>query len=134
VRFPALMFLTLGVSVAACVYEERPGVSEAGPAGLAPILAGRAARPPVSCVSLRDLGGNRSVGEEAVVFGGNARRIWVNRPPAGCPSLEAGRTLVVRTSSGRLCRGDIVTVFDPVSHAEYGGCGLGDFTPYDRVR
>jgi hypothetical protein len=90
--------------------------------------------PPVSCVNMRTLQGNRSVGEGAIVFDGPSGRKWVNRPPAGCPTLDLGRALRVRTSSSQLCRNDIVTVFDPVSRIEYGGCGLGDFEPYRRLR
>jgi hypothetical protein len=92
------------------------------------------AGPPVSCVSMRTLQGNRSIGEGAIVFDGPSGRKWVNRPPAGCPSLEFGRALQVRTSSSQLCRNDIVTVLDPVSGSQYGSCGLGDFEPYRRVR
>jgi hypothetical protein len=92
------------------------------------------AGPPVSCVRMRDLGGNKSAGEGAIVFDGIGGRKWVNRPAGGCPSLEFGRALRVRTTSSQLCRNDIVTVFDPVSRSEYGGCGLGDFEPYRRVR
>ena len=92
------------------------------------------AGPPVSCVRLRDLQGNRSAGEGAIVFDGISGRKWVNRPAGGCPSLEFGRVLRVRTTSSQLCRNDIVTVFDPVSRSEYGGCGLGDFEPYRRIR
>ena len=92
------------------------------------------AGPPVSCVSMRTLQGNRSVGEGAIVFDGPVGRKWVNRPPAGCPTLDSGRALRVRTSSSQLCRNDIVTILDPVSGSEYGGCGLGDFEPYKRVR
>jgi hypothetical protein len=29
---------------------------------------------------------------------------------------------------------DIVTVVDPTSGTNYGGCSLGDFTPYRRAR
>lgn len=90
--------------------------------------------PPVSCVSLRDLGGNRSAGEAAIVFDGRSGRKWVNRPAGGCPSLGLGRALKTRTTGSQLCRGDIATVFDPVAHIDYGGCGLGDFEPYRRVR
>ncbi|HZG09677.1 MAG TPA: hypothetical protein VEZ70_11925 [Allosphingosinicella sp.] len=89
---------------------------------------------PVSCVSLRNLGGNRSAGEGAIIFGGNGSRVYVNRPPAGCPALDSGRALQVRTSASQLCRGEIVTVFDPVSGNQSGSCGLGDFTPYERRR
>ncbi|MEA3053054.1 MAG: hypothetical protein QOG72_1957 [Sphingomonadales bacterium] len=90
--------------------------------------------PPVDCVNTRDLQGNRSAGETAIVFSGIGGRKWVNRPAAGCPDLHFSRALVTRTPSTRLCRGDIATVFDPVSRAEYGGCGLGNFEPYRRVR
>jgi hypothetical protein len=92
------------------------------------------AGPPVSCVSMRDLQGNRSAGETAIIFSGTGGRKWVNRPPAGCPDLGYSRALRTNTTGTRLCRGDIATVFDPVIHAEYGGCGLGDFEPYRRVR
>ena len=88
---------------------------------------------PVSCVSTRSLQGNRSAGD-AIIFSGIGDRIWVNRPAGGCPELNSGRTLVTRTSSTQLCRGDIANVVDPVSGIGFGACGLGDFVPYRRVR
>jgi hypothetical protein len=90
------------------------------------------AGPPVSCVNERDLGGNHSAGDAIVFNGRTSSMLYVNRPIAGCPELGSDRALIVRTSTSRLCRGDIATVFDPVSRAQYGGCGLGDFTPYRR--
>jgi len=90
--------------------------------------------PPVQCVDTRQLQGNRSAGETAIVFSGSGGRKWVNRPAAGCPDLRFSRALKTRTTGTRLCRGDIATVFDPVSRMEFGGCGLGDFEPYRRVR
>ena len=92
------------------------------------------AGPPVQCVNTRDLKGNRSAGETAIVFSGIGGRKWVNRPAAGCPDLKSFRALCTRTTGTRLCRGDIASVFDPVSGVEYGGCGLGDFEPYRRVK
>ncbi|HEX9946201.1 MAG TPA: hypothetical protein VGA98_01540 [Allosphingosinicella sp.] len=89
---------------------------------------------PVQCVNSRDLKGNRSAGETAIVFTGTGGRLWVNRPAAGCPDLRSSRALRTRTPSTRLCRGDIATVFDPVSRFDFGGCALGDFEPYRRVR
>jgi hypothetical protein len=89
---------------------------------------------PISCVNLRSLEGNRSAGENAVIFDGPGGRLWVNRPPAGCPVLRHGRALNVRTIGSQLCRGDIVSVFDPVNGIDYGACGLGDFEPYERRR
>ena len=101
---------------------------------LAEALRGRTAGAPVSCVDQRTLSGNRSAGEGAIIFDGPGDLIYVNRPPAGCPDLSFDRALVTRTISGRLCRGDIVTVVDPLNGTQYGGCGLGDFVPYRRAR
>ena len=100
---------------------------------LADAVRGRTAGEPVSCVDQRDLRGNRSVGEGAIIFDGPGDLIYVNRPPAGCPDLSFDRALLTRTTTTRLCRGDIVTVFDPLNGTQYGGCGLGDFVPYSRA-
>lgn len=119
--------------IAGCATERPEEFAARREARLAEELQGRVAEPAVACVNQRDLRGNRSAGEGAIVFDGPGRLIYVNRPPAGCPELNLGRALLTRTTSSRLCRGDIVTIFDPVSGSEYGGCGLGDFTPYRRV-
>ncbi|HEV2866651.1 MAG TPA: DUF6491 family protein [Allosphingosinicella sp.] len=107
-------------------YEPEGRVAEA--------LAGRTAGEPVDCVDMRQLRSNRSLGDNAMLFEGPGDIVYLNRPSGGCQSLEFGRSLRTRTTSTRLCRGDIVTVFDPVSGVEYGGCGLGDFVPYRRPR
>jgi len=95
------------------------------------ILGNRTEQRTVACVPIRNLGGNRTVGD-AIVFGGGQRRIYVNHPPGGCPDLRSGRSLTFHATTGQLCRGDIVTVVDLISGTSFGGCGLGDFTPYDR--
>ena len=115
--------------------EDRVAMAAKDEATLAAQLSGyEASGPPVQCVNMRDLKGNRSAGETAIIFSGVGGRKWVNRPGGGCPDLGFSRALVTRTTGTRLCRGDIATVFDTVSRAEYGGCGLGDFEPYRRVR
>jgi hypothetical protein len=96
-------------------------------------LAGRVAGNPLGCVSQRDLRGNRSAGD-ALLFEARGNVLYVNRPAAGCPSLGLGRALRTRTPSPQLCRGDIATVFDPVTGLEYGSCGLGEFVPYRKAR
>jgi hypothetical protein len=123
----AIALLGVGLGVMAGSYALSAPPAET----LDRILAGRTAGPPVSCVSLRNLGGNRSV-EGAIVFGGDTHRIYVNQPPQPCPSLANGRSLIVHTPTGQLCRGDIARVADLTSGSEIGACGLGDFTPYDR--
>jgi len=91
--------------------------------------------PALSCVNLRSLAGNRSAGEGAIVFSGTTRsRLYVTRPPSGCPQMQFGRSLQIRTTSSQLCRGDIATVVEPSFGGDYGSCSLGDFEPYRRVR
>ena len=129
----ALAALALTAGCAASSAEDQAIARADGEATLAAELSNyRQSGPPVSCVPLRNLGGNRSAGEGAVIFGSGSR-VFVNRPPAGCPLVRNGRALSLRTTASQICRGDIVNVFDPVSGINYGSCGLGDFTPYERL-
>jgi hypothetical protein len=129
----ALAAMALAAGCAASSPETEALARADGEAKLATALRDhQPAGPPVSCVPLRNLQGNRSAGEGAIVFGSNGGRLYVNRPPAGCPLLDHGRAISLRTTGSQLCRGDIVNVFDPVSGIDYGSCSLGDFTPYER--
>ena len=132
-RFALISLAALTAGCTAAATEAPEEMSATARTRLADELRGYTAGPTVPCVSQRDLGGNRSVGEEAIIFEGRGRTIYVNRPPAGCPELTFNRALITRTPSGRLCRGDIASVFDPTSGVEYGSCGLGDFTEYRRA-
>lgn len=128
---PLLIPLAAGCTATAADVQAADTRAVRAQTELAEAIRGRVAGPPVACVNLRDLRGNRSAGEQAIIFDGPSRRtIYVNRPPAGCPDLNFNRTLTTRTTSTRLCRGDIATVVDLTSGAFYGSCGLGDFTPY----
>lgn len=125
------------LAVTGCAAERNSEVTAARAAEVATdlqaALKGRTVEPATRCVNQRLLGGNRSYGEGVILFEGQSRNIvYVNRPPGGCPELSMGRALKTRTTTGQLCRGDIVSVFDPVSGIDYGSCGLGDFTPYRR--
>ena len=131
-RFSSYATSGLAALAGGCAMSADPGPSPAAESELARALDGRVAGAPVSCVRLADLGGNRSAGD-AIIFDGHGSRLYLNRPSGGCPSLAFGRALRVRSSTGQLCRGDIVAVFDPTTGTDYGGCGLGDFIPYERV-
>ena len=131
---PMVTFLVAGLA-AACVAgsEEAIGPSEADQAELDAALSGRTAGDPVSCVNQRDLRGSRTIGEGVMLFEGVGGVVWVNRPPGGCPALRFGRAFRTTTPSDRLCRGDIMTVFDPTSGIDFAGCSIGDFVPYRRT-
>ena len=91
--------------------------------------------PPIACVSLAMLRSNTLIGTSAIVFQGrNFKTLYVNRPEGGCSVLPMGRALQTETGGSRLCRGDLVTVWDPVSGVDYGTCPLGDFTVYRRAK
>ncbi len=132
-----ILALSLVVLTGGCMAERPMEMNDARTqTRLAEELQGRVqAGPPQSCVPQRNLRGNESAGEGAIIFRGTSSDLlYVNRPPAGCPEIRSGRAIKVRTTQTQLCRGDIVEVFDPVSGFGFGGCSLGDFTPYRRQR
>lgn len=98
------------------------------------LLEGKVSERPVPCVNQRDLGNSHSLPNGDLLFESRSSRlVYLNQPVAGCPSTNFGRSLITRTPSTRLCRGDIVQVVDLTSGVPSGSCGLGDFTPYRRV-
>lgn len=129
----AILIPAAALTAACSTYAAAPPQDAAG-SELAAELSGRAAEETRSCVSQRDLQGNRTVDDgAAIIFSGPGDRIYVNRPPAGCPSLGSGRSLVIKSTMDRLCRGDIVDVVDLSSRIHYGSCSLGDFVPYRKA-
>ena len=138
-----LLVCSAAILAAACATPRGPGAATGAlprataagaPSGLEALLHGRIAGAPQECVEQRLLGGSRSLGD-AIVFGDSTSEVvYLNRPPIPCPALGTGRALETRTVSDRLCRGDVVTVFDPVSGMQVGACALGEFTPYRRAR
>ena len=123
-----------GIALGGLAADETAPLSDEAQAEFDRLLAGRSPGRTVSCVRQPDLLGSRSIGEEVILFEGRGGITWVNRPPAGCPRLNSGRSLVSITPTTQLCRGDIVNVVDPVGGFSYGSCGLGDFVPWRRER
>jgi hypothetical protein len=128
------IILAAAALAAGCTPAEPVEMTADEEARLATELAGLEPGSTVSCVSTRDLRGNRSVGEGVILFEGSGDTVYVNRPAGGCPELGFGRALQTKSTTSQLCRGDIATVFEPGTGMSYGGCGLGDFTPYRRAR
>lgn len=130
---------SISVSMTACAHGSAPGAGAQARAAenaarLNEALAGRTAGAAQDCVDQRLLESHRSYGNAAILFGDTASDevVYVNRPPAACPGLDVGQGLRTRTTTTRLCRGDIVTIVDPQSRMELAGCALGPFTPYRR--
>ncbi len=126
----SVMIVPILALAAACTAQPPAELSAEAQSELNVELAGRTAGEPQMCVRQFDLTSNRTVGG-ALVFGTRGRDVvYVNR--ADCPELNSGRALKTRTTTGQLCSGDIVEVFDPVAGFTHGSCGLQEFTPYRR--
>ena len=127
---PGLVILS--IIALGCAAQEP--VVRAGPQSGAIALAmkGRTAGTPVACISKIGLRNTRTIAG-AMLFEGPGTVVYVNEGIAGCQALGLGRAIRTGSATGRLCRGDIVTAFEPVSGVEYGGCQLGDFVPYRRA-
>lgn len=112
--------------------EAAVSAGETAEATLGARLAGRVAGEPVSCVSMRNIRGSRIHDENTIVFEAGST-LYVNRTRGACPSGRMSQALRYRTSATSLCSGEMVSVFDPTTGVEYGGCSLGEFTPYRRA-
>jgi hypothetical protein len=98
------------------------------------VLAGRTAGPPRSCVSEPQIDDTQIFGSGAILYRMKSGPDYLNTPPGCHGVLRPNSAMSSRVPSTSLCRGDIIQVFDPVSHIDYGSCGLGDFIPYARVK
>lgn len=123
--------LLIGVLLAGCETAPPPGPTPE--AQLRQELAGRVAGEASSCLPTMRSGGFQSFGGNAVLFR-DGTKIWVSQAEGeGCDQLDGvNYTLVTRTTSARLCSGDIGRVVDLTSGIEAGSCVMGPFVPYSR--
>lgn len=128
-------FLIIAASASACaasaMTETRSPKAEKR---LVSELQGKVAGAPISC--LPPLRGRDMIviDDNTVLFREGRRKVYRNDPPGGCsPMGFGGYTLVTRSTSSQLCRGDIVQVTDLRNGIIAGSCALGDFVPYERV-
>jgi len=96
---------------------------------LAKALEGKIAGEPVSCINLRNVRSTKSYGDATMLYVVSSRLVYRNDPPGGCP-MRDDRTIITRTPTNMLCRGDIAQIKDLTSGFGFGGCSLGEFVPY----
>ncbi len=134
--------LSAAVLIAACAIYGGIQASASAPekaakdqAALNEALKGMVAGPPRDCIQEYYLEDNKSFGRNVILFKGRTPGVvYVNNlPGAGCPEVDTSRALRTKSPMPQLCRGDIVTVFDPNSRIDIGSCSLGEFTPYHRA-
>jgi hypothetical protein len=103
-----------------------------GEAELARETEGRVAGEPVECIDARRFSSSRIIEGTAIVYEAPGGTLWVNVPRGGGRLLSDWDVLVTRQHSTRLCRGDLVRLFDRASLTQTGSVLLGDFVPYRR--
>ena len=128
-------FLLIAISASACaastMAEPRTARAEQK---LAAQLQGKVPGPPVSCLPPYRTNDMIVIDDNTILFRESRNKVYRQDPPGGCsPMGSGGYTLVTKSISSQMCRGDIVQVTDLRSGIIAGSCALGDFVPYTAV-
>jgi len=94
-------------------------------------IGGKVAGAPVDCLPAFRPDDMVVIDNQTILFKGNHNVVYRNDPPGGCsPMKTGGYSLVTRSTSNRLCRGEIAQVVDVRSGVIAGSCAMGPFVPY----
>jgi hypothetical protein len=117
---PLAVVLVLGVAAAAASLAQ----DEAGDAEERDLDAEH-------CVRISDIDEIDIVDADTLIFRLRGGKVYRNDLPHRCPGLKRNDTLMYRSSIGRLCSVDIVTVLEDwgFGFAPGASCGLGMFHP-----
>jgi hypothetical protein len=109
-------------------------------AGLLPLLAASSAigqedgafdRTPQDCVSVSSIDETDAIDDQNIIFRMRGDRVFRNHLPRKCPGLERENRIAYRTTAGRLCSIDTITVLEQFGAGLRDGftCRLGEFVP-----
>lgn len=96
---------------------------------LATLLKGLTPGETSDCISLSRARQTDRVGN-TILYRENQKLVYRTDTDGGCFGLDRGDVIVTHTYSDNLCRGDIASTVDPVSHFHSGSCAIGSFTAY----
>lgn len=109
-------------------YAERQRVNDE--TKLARLIGDRVPGEAQTCIDPRATRGSEPVGSQTLLYF-QGSTVYRNDLIGQCSGLRADDIPVIQTTSGRLCRGDIIrTVSRSAPNMTTGGCALGDFVPY----
>jgi hypothetical protein len=100
---------------------------------LATFTTGLVAGTPVSCIQLSLSRESRTFPHQTIAYRSGAAWYVANFQD-GCDSLDWSSTVVTRTPSDQLCRGDIAELQDNTTHMYRGSCVFANFTPYTKPK
>jgi hypothetical protein len=85
----------------------------------------------IHCVRINDIRAIDIVDDRTLIFRMRGGMVYENDLPHRCPGLKFNDTLMYRSSVGRLCSVDVVTVLynRGFGFAPGASCGLGMFRP-----
>lgn len=125
------LLLLAPIALASCAtdqYAERQRAHDE--TKLARLLGDRLAGEPQDCLDSRSTNGSEAVGSQTMLYF-QGSTVYRNDLIGQCAGLRADDIPVITSTSGRLCRGDMVrTVSRTTPGITTGGCALGAFTPY----
>lgn len=130
IRF-AFPLLVLTACAANAALPQKGANSDA--ARIAKALDGLTPGHPVECIDRNRVGETRGFADTILYVGGK-NKIWRNDTVGSCFGLSQGDLLVVRSMSGRICRGDQATTRARLGGMLTSSCSLGQFVPYTRVK
>jgi hypothetical protein len=93
-------------------------------------LAGKVAGEPQTCINREPQTSLVAISNNVVLYRVNRKLVYKNDLIGSCSGLASGDTLIVRSFSGQMCRGDFATTANLQSGIQTGACALGEFTPY----
>ena len=99
---------------------------------LAKLLAGKTAGPRMSCLQNYDASDMQIIDGRTVAFKLGSRNVYLLHLSPGCEQLATGHYALLAKQFGGMgyCQGDIVHVFDTLSHLTVGSCGIDAIVPY----
>ncbi len=89
---------------------------------------------PVNCLSLRQIRSSSVRSDQIIDFRTAGGKIYRNTLPMSCPSLGFEERFAYRTSIGRLCAVDMITVLQSPGLTPGVTCGLGQFQPVKLIK
>lgn len=83
----------------------------------------------IRCLNLRRIKDTKIIGKKYIAFYTRGGAVYINVLPRKCPSLTPHKSFAYKTSQGKLCDLDTITVLDNFGSSFNLGpsCGLGKF-------
>lgn len=86
----------------------------------------------LSCLNLRQVRDTDPLDDYGIIFEVAGKKTYLNELNSRCARLGREKRFSYKTSINRICRGEIITVFDSFGNVA-GSCSLGDFQELSKL-